>query len=163
MLVTTPAQHPLHVYKRHCRKVTYIVFIMPFQPSSTSIHEQFHLYTATEDAARTFLFSTGILRSQMSCSCLTPMDIVTCTASKSEDLKIWRCTSCRKFRNIRSDSVLARSNLSFKQFLTLMYYFSSKSLTNVEIAGFTALSEKAVGHWRHVLNALNPCSRSTAT
>jgi hypothetical protein len=125
---------------------------MPFQPSSTSIHEQFHLYTATEDAARTFLFSTGILRSQMSCSCLTPMDIVTCTASKSEDLKIWRCTSCRKFRNIRSDSVLARSNLSFKQFLTLMYYFSSKSLTNVEIAGFTALSEKAVGHWRHVLS-----------
>ena len=33
-----------------------------------------------------------------------------------------------------------------------MYYFSSKSLSNVEIAGFTALGEKTVGHWRHVLS-----------
>ena len=41
---------------------------------------------------------------------------------------------------------------SFKQFLTLMYYFSSKSLSNVEIAGFTTLGEKTVGHWRHVLS-----------
>jgi len=51
------------------------------------------------------------------------------------NLKNWRYGNAppvAKFRTIRSDSVLAGSKLSFKQFLTLMYYLSSKSLSNVE-------------------------------
>ena len=47
---------------------------------------------------------------------------------------------------------MAGSKLAFQQFLILVYYCSSKSLTNGEVAAFTGLSEKAVGHWRSILS-----------
>ena len=46
---------------------------------------------------------------------------------------------------IRTGRVLSESNLPFQHFLLLIYYFSSKSLTNVEISAYTGISEKSVG------------------
>ena len=69
-----------------------------------------------------------------------------CAASKSADLYIWKCgRPCKRTKNIRTGSVLSGSNLPFQHFLLLIYYFSSKSLTNVEISAYTDVSEKSVG------------------
>ena len=124
---------------------------MPFQPSSISVHEEIHRLTSTEDSARTYLSNRDILKNSMDCSCSTPMVLIPCTASRSADLSVWKCPSCKKYKNIRSNSVLSGSNLSFKHFLTLVFYFSIRSLTNIEIAAITGLSDKAVGNWRNVL------------
>ncbi len=80
------------------------------------------------------------------------MSLTTCSSSKSPDLSIWKCSSCKKFRNIRSESVLAGSKLSFKTFLSLIFYFSIRSLSNVEVAALTGLSDKTVGDWRTLLS-----------
>ena len=117
---------------------------MPFVPNSTSIHDEFNLLTSTEDAARSFMLNRGLLK-QMNCNCSAAMELISCSSTKSADLLIWKCPSCKKFKNIRSDSVLAGSKLSFKQLLTLVYYFSFKSLTNTEVSAATGLSDKAGG------------------
>ncbi len=71
------------------------------------------------------------------------MVLTACPPSKSTDLYVWRCRPCRKTKNIRTGSVLHGSNLSFQHFILLIFYFSSKSLTNVEIAAYTGISEKS--------------------
>ncbi len=65
---------------------------------------------------------------------------------------IWKCgRPCKRTKNIRTGSVLSGSNLPFQHFLLLIYYFSSKSLTNVEISAYTGISEKSVGEWHAAL------------
>ncbi len=125
---------------------------MPYIPTSTSIHEEIHTLASTEDSSREFLTNVGILMPFMTCSCSSLMDVKSCATSKSADLYLWRCPTCRKTKNIRSDSILAGSKISFKLFLTLIYYFSCKSLTNVDVAGFIGLGEKSVGKWRSILS-----------
>ena len=44
----------------------------------TSLHDKLHIYTASEDTARSFLNSRGILRPTMICSCGTLMDCIPC-------------------------------------------------------------------------------------
>ena len=39
-------------------------------------------------------------------SCSANMFLVACSSSKSPDLLIWCCCSCRKYKNIRAESVL---------------------------------------------------------
>ena len=39
-------------------------------------------------------------------SCSANMTLVACSSSKSPDLLIWCCCSCRKYKNIRAESVL---------------------------------------------------------
>ena len=124
---------------------------MPFQPTNPSIHDEIHQHTATEDSARSFLQSRNVLKTTMSCSCSNPMVLTPCSESKSADLFIWRCPSCRKFKNLRTDSVLTGMKLSFKSFLTLIFYFSIRCLSNIEIAALTGLSNNAVGDWRTLL------------
>ena len=124
---------------------------MSFQPSS--LHKEIHRYTATEDSSRDFLMSRNVIKQIMNCSsCSASMDLIPCSSSKSTDLFVWKCRTCKKFKNIRSDSYLAGSKLSFQTFLTLVFYFSMRSLTNVEVAVMTGLSDKAVGDWRKILS-----------
>ena len=78
--------------------------------------------------------------------------MVTCSSSKSADLFIWKCPSCKKYKTIRTDSVLAGTKPSFQQFSSVIFYFSVRSLTNVEVAALTGISDKAVGDWRCILS-----------
>ena len=83
-----------------------------------------------EDTARTFLMNRNILRETMTCPCTTPptdMLLISCTSSKSSDLFIWKCPACKSFKNIRTDSVLFRKNLSFTAFLSQILYLSIAS------------------------------------
>ena len=123
---------------------------MPFQPSRLGLHFEIMTMVASEDSSRSFLMTKQILKSSQNCgTCHNPMVLSPCTATKSADLYIWKCgRPCKKTKNIRSGSVLSGSNLPFQHFLLLIYYFSSKSLTNVEISAFTGISEKSVGEWR---------------
>ena len=124
---------------------------MPFLPNN-SVHDEIQQHTATEASARTFLQTRGVLKSSMTCSCSSPMNLVSCSSSKSADLNIWKCPSCRKSKNIRTDSVLSGAKLSFKTFLTLIFYFSIRGISNVQIAQLSGISENAVGDWRTILS-----------
>ena len=78
---------------------------------STSLHQEIHRITDTEEHAREFLFQShqrGILKATMSCpGCSSPMTLVACSSSKSSDLLIWRpCPPCKRFKNIRSDHTI---------------------------------------------------------
>lgn len=79
------------------------------------------------------------------------MNSIPCPETKSADLFIWKCPACKRFKNIRSDSILAGKKLSFKSFLLLVFYFSIRSLTNLDIAALTSISDKTVGEWRTIL------------
>ncbi len=127
----------------------YTVVIMPFQPTWAGLHFEICQITSTLDSARAFLLQHGILHSTMPCSsCSQQMVLTPCAASKSPDLQIWKCRPCKKFKNLRTGSILSGSNLSLQIFLVLLSYFSSKTLSNVEIAAYTGLSENSVGVWR---------------
>ena len=115
-----------------------------------------HSYTASEDTSRSFLSSRGILKFTMTCSCGTVMDSIPCPETKSADLFIWKCPTCKKFKNIRSDIILSRKKISPKSFLLLVFYllvlyFSIRSLTNLGVAALTGISDKTVGEWRKTL------------
>ena len=103
---------------------------MPFQPAHSGTYDEITQFTATEDTAHPFLFNTGILKSSMTCPCSSAMDLKSCASSKSADLFTWRCPSCRKYKNILSDSVLSGSNLSFRHFLQLIFFFSEHAVSN---------------------------------
>ena len=120
---------------------------MPFQPARLGLHFEIMTLAATEDSSRSFLMTKQILKPTQNCdACNSPMVLSPCAASKSADLYIWKCgCPCKKTKNIRSGSVLSGSNLPFQHFLLLIYYFSSKSLTNVEISAYTGITEKSVG------------------
>ena len=106
-----------------------------------SLHSEIHAITDTDEHARDFLFKRGILKSSMSChSCSSNMTLVACSKSKSPDLLIWRCTPCKKYKNIRSETVLSGQKLSLPVFLMLIVHLSVKSLTNIAIAQLTGLS-----------------------
>ena len=139
-------------YKRSKSLWKVSLFAMPFQPAHDGLHAEIHAITATEASARCFLMTRAILKPSMICSCATPMDMVTCSSSKSADLFIWKCPSCKKYKTIRTDSVLAGTKLSFQQFSSVIFYFSVRSLTNVEVAALTGISDKAVGDWRCILS-----------
>ena len=110
-----------------------------------SLHSEIHAITDTDEHARDFLFRRGILKSSMSCpSCSSNMTLVACSKSKSPDLLIWRCTPCKKFKNIRSECVLPGQKLSLPVFLMLIFYLSVESLTNIAIAQMTGLSENTI-------------------
>ena len=110
-----------------------------------SLHSEIHAITDTDEHARDFSFQRGILISSMSChSCSSNMTLVACSKSKSPDLLIWRCTPCKKYKNIRSESVLSGQKLSLPVFLMLIVHLSVKSLTNIAIAQLTGLSENTI-------------------
>ncbi len=105
---------------------------MPITLSNTSLYEEIHNWTSTEDAARDFLFNRNILKPPLTCSsCSSLMTLQSCSSTKSADLFTWKCPSCKKFKGVRSGSVLAGTNLSFRLFLTLLFHFhlSIRSLT----------------------------------
>ena len=120
---------------------------------TSSLHHEIHSITDKHEHARDFLFQRGILKSSMFCpGCSAPMTLVACTASKSPDLLIWRCSPCRKFKNIRTDSVLAGQKLSLQTFLMLIFYLSIKSLTSIAVAQLTDLSENTISEWKILLH-----------
>ena len=122
---------------------------------NNSLHHEIHRITDTEEHARDFLFQRGILKTSMSCpSCTSDMNLVPCSSSKSSDLLIWRCTPCKRFKNVRADSVLSGQKLTFSVFLQLVFYLSVKSLTNVSISQLTGVSENTISicDWKAVLH-----------
>ena len=95
----------------------------------------------------------GLLKQTMTCSsCAGQMILLPCAASKSTDLHVWKCQTCNKFTNIRTESILSGKKLSFKTFLTLLFYLCIRSLTNVEVSALVGVSTKAVGEWRTMLS-----------
>ncbi len=120
---------------------------------ATTLHQEIHAMTDSEEHARDFLFQRGILKSSQSCpSCSSPMTLIACSASKSSDLLIWRCPPCRKFKNIRSESVLAGQKLPLTTFLMLIFYLSIKSLTNIAISQLIGLSQNSISDWKILLH-----------
>ena len=130
----------------------------------TSLHDEVHRYTESEDTARSFLTSRGILKSTMTCSCGTQMNSIPCPETKSADLFTWKCPACKKFKNIRSESILSGKKITFKSLILLVFYFSIRSVTNLDIAALTGLSDKTVGEWRKVvMNAVSTWFLSNST
>ena len=114
-----------------------------------ALHHEIHHITDSEEHARDFLFQRGILKTSMPCpSCSVDMTLVACAASKSPDLLIWRCLPCKKFKNIRAESVLSGQKLTLSTFLMLIFYLSVKSLTSIAISQLTGLSENTINNWR---------------
>ena len=125
---------------------------MPIQHSG--LLDDMYRVTLTEDAARQFLLQRGILPSTLRCgSCSSAMILSSCPASKSPDRCIFRCSTpgCKKTKSVRSTSYLEGSNLSFTTFIRLVYLFSSKNLTHVDIAAFTGVSLRSLTEWKAVL------------
>ena len=102
-------------YKRSKSLWKVSLFAMPFQPAHDGLHAEIHAITATEASARCFLMTRAILKPSMIRSCATPMDMVTCSSSKSADLFIWKCPSCKKYKTIRTDSVLAGNKGAYRE------------------------------------------------
>ena len=126
---------------------------MPFQSTQRSLHDEITGLTSTENSARIFLMDRGLLKQTMTCSsCCGLIILLPCAASKSADLHVWKCQTCNKFTNIRTESILSGNKLSFKTFLTLLFYLCIRSLTNVEVSALVGVSTKAVGEWRTMLS-----------
>ena len=85
-------------------------------------------------------------------SCSAAMTLTACSASKSPDLLIWRCSSCRKYKNIRTDSNLSGQKLTLQTFLMLIFYLGIKSLASIAVAQLTDLSEDTVSEWNILLH-----------
>ena len=120
---------------------------------ATSLHQEIHGITDKHEHARNFLFQRGILKSSMSWPrCSAPMTLTACSTSRSPDLLIWRCSPCRKFKNIRTDSVLSGQKLSLQKFLMLIFYLSIKSLTSIAVAQLTDLTENTISEWKILLH-----------
>ena len=120
---------------------------------ATSLHQEIHGITDKHEHARDFLFQRGILKSSMSWPrCSAPMTLTACSTSRSPDLLIWRCSPCRKFKNIRTDSVLSGQKLSLQKFLMLIFYLSIKSLTSIAVAQLTDLTENTISEWKILLH-----------
>ena len=85
----------------------------------------------TEEDARQYLLTKGVLRQSFTCSCSGNMLHSPCPASKSDDLYIFKCTTrgCYKTKSVRSGSVLAGSRISFQCFLFLLYLLRYVLLT----------------------------------
>ena len=75
-----------------------IKYISPIS-TMTSLHDEIHIYTASEDTARSFLNSRGILRSTMTCFCGTLMDCIPCPETKTTDLFV--CSHPLMYSNSR--------------------------------------------------------------
>ena len=112
----------------------------------------------SEDTARQFLLQKGILRTTVNCSaCSSPMTMKSCTATKSSDLWIFKCNGggCKKTKSIRTGSYLESSKISFISFIQLLFCFSSKNLTSVDVSAYTGLSRRSVTEWRsNILEAV---------
>ena len=119
---------------------------------NNSLHQEIHRITDTEEHARDFLFQRGMKTSMTCPSCTSDMNLVPCSSSKSSDLLIWRCSPCKRFKNVRADSVLSGQKLTFSVFLQLVFYLSVKSLTNVAISQLTGVSENTISDWKAVLH-----------
>ena len=52
---------------------------------------------------------------------------------------------------MQSDNILSGKKISLKPFILQVFYFSIQSLTNLDIAALTVLSDQTVGEWRKVL------------
>ena len=110
---------------------------MPFQPARVGLHFQIQEINATETTAREFLTNRNVLCSDSVCSrCNNAMTLKPCSEKKSPDLYTWKCVPWTKFTSIRARSVLSGSKLSLSIFVLLIFYFSSKSLSNIEIAAY---------------------------
>ena len=71
--------------------------------------------TASLENARDFLFQKSLLKTSMSCPrCDAAMTLVPCSSSKSPDGLIWRCSPCKKYKNIRADSSLSGQKIAQK-------------------------------------------------
>ena len=83
----------------------------------------------TEENCLQYCIDVGILRDRKYCSsCQQWMTIVKCSTQKFKDGCCWRCPGGAHFQSIRSDSLLARKQISFTKFLHLLwlyYTFSS--------------------------------------
>ena len=78
--------------------------------------------TASLENARDFLFQKILLKSSMSCpGCNESMFLTPCSSSKSPDGLIWCCSPCKKYKNIRTDSVLSGLKLTLKNFVQLLF------------------------------------------
>ena len=125
---------------------------MPLQHSGL-LTDMFRV-TSSEDDARQFLLQKGILHSTIRCpSCSCSMTLSPCSSSKSADLWIFRCsgTGCSKTRSIRTGSYLEDSNIAFSTVIRLLYLFSCRNLTCVDIAAFTGVSRQHVTNWKSIL------------
>jgi hypothetical protein len=60
-----------------------------------------------------------------------------------------RCSPCRKFKNIETESILAGQNLSLPSFLMLIFYLSAKSLTSIAISQLIGVTEKTISYWQN--------------
>jgi hypothetical protein len=123
---------------------------MPSQPSSPGIFSEMMTITKDEESSRQFLLQKGILLTTVQCACTSTMTLKPCSATKSPDLWIFRCsaTGCSKTKSCRFGSYLSNSKIPFSSLLQLLYCFSSKNLTNVDTAAYTGLSRKAVTEWK---------------
>jgi hypothetical protein len=70
-------------------------------------------------------------------------------------LEVSTLQECKKTKKIRSGSVLQDSAIStFPSPDLLLLVLSSKSLTNIEVAAYTSISEKSIGESRAFLIGL---------
>ena len=79
----------------------------------------------------------------------------TCTphsVTKSTDLRIWRCSPCKKNRNIKSDSFFSGQKLSFIEFVKLILYLSIKSMSTIAISQLMGISENTISDWKTELH-----------
>ena len=109
--------------------------------------------TASLENARDFLFQKNLLKNSMSCpGCNAAMSLVPCSSSKSPDGLIWRCSPCKKYRNIRIDSALSGQKIALKTFIQLLFCLSIKGLTGIAVSQMTGLSENTVSDWKIYLH-----------
>ena len=109
--------------------------------------------TASLENARDFLFQKNLLKSSMSCPwCNAAMSLVPCSSSKSPDGLIWRCSPCKKYKNIRADSALSGQKIALKTFIQLLFCLSIKGLTGIAVSQMTGLSENTVSDWKIYLH-----------
>ena len=110
-----------------------------------------HQIAATNDSARAFLMKHDILKSRMTCVCLAQMGLEGCSASRSKDGLVWRCSTCDRTKSIRSNGILHNSKFTLRKFVLLLYHLANDTNSNLKISGMVETNEETIGKWRDLL------------
>ena len=107
---------------------------------------------ATEANCIQYCLDTGIVAPFRQCkTCQQYMALVSCASTKYKEEHYWRC--CSNVASIRKDSILENSNLTFKQFIDILFSYS-RGRTIMDTADSLAISDNAV---RRIFKKLNAC------
>ena len=100
-----------------------------------------------------FFRDRGLIQQEMTCSCCDiDMDWTPAAATKTPDCFIWKCSGCKAITSVRTNSILHKKKLNFREFFMILCSWANRHNTGVAISELAGVSEHCTSVWRCTLN-----------